>query len=160
LGIAALSLPLPQPPDLIRDILIGGIGRILAAASLWFGLVRWPLRANLLGPLLLTGIRRRPWFWGIGSLFSGVMGSVATILAWRLTGSLDSSYAVWAISFTIFPLYMLLSRRVEIRQKGLAWSGMLWPWSKISAYAWDANHAEFAVLHLRNSGLRWAGSLL
>ena len=61
--------------------------------------------------------------------------------------------AVFGLSLIAFSLYMLLSRRVEIRQKGLASSGM-YPWSKISAYAWDSNHAEFAVLHLRNSGPR------
>ena len=66
----------------------------------------------------------------------------------------DRTSIVLGLSLIAFSLYMLLSRRVEIRQKGLASSGMLYPWSKISPYAWDSNHAEFAVLHLRNSGPR------
>jgi hypothetical protein len=46
---------------------------------------------------------------------------------------------------------MLLSRRVEIRQKDLAWSGMLCPGRKITSYAWDPNPVEFEILRLRTS---------
>lgn len=149
LGIAALPLLPPQP----RTQVLGGFGCILAVAGLWFSLIEWPLRANLLGPLLLTGIRRPPWFWGIWQLSAGVGLLWPAIRGWRDTPSWYRIDAVWAISVIAFSLYMLLSRRVEIRQKGLASSGMLYPWSKIASYEWDPNPGEFEVLRLRTNGL-------
>jgi hypothetical protein len=48
---------------------------------------------------------------------------------------------------------MLLSRRVEIRQKGWAWGGRLWRWSKIASYTWKPSLGEFEILCLRTYGL-------
>ena len=61
--------------------------------------------------------------------------------------------AVFGISLIAFSLYMLLSRRVEIRQKGLASSGMLYSWSRIDSYTCGPKPGEF-TLHLRTT-TRW-----
>jgi hypothetical protein len=50
-------------------------------------------------------------------------------------------------------LYSLLSGRVEIREKGLAYSGRLVPWSLIQSNVWDPNPGKFEILRLRTSGL-------
>jgi serine/threonine protein kinase len=157
LGIVALPLLPPQLRTLDQlptDELIVTFLRIAAVAALWFSLIRWSLRANLLGPLLLTGRRRPPWFWGISSLVGGVGIFLAAIFLLHGRTTLgyradDRTGTVFGISEIAFSLYMLLSRRVEIRQKGLASSGMLYPWNRIESYTWDPNPGEFEILHLR-----------
>jgi hypothetical protein len=157
LGIAALPL-LPTQLQTLDQLptleLILSFSRILVMAGLWFGLVRWSLRANLVGPLLLTARRQPPWFWGIWYLTAGLaFCSPAIFLVHGRTtfgyGIYDRTTVVAGISLIAFSLYMLLSKRVEIRQKGLASSGMLYSWSRIGSYTWDPNPGEFEILHLR-----------
>jgi serine/threonine protein kinase len=160
LGIAALPLMPPQLRTLDQlptQELMSSFFRILGVAGLWFGLIRWSLRANLLGPLLLTARRRPPWFWGIWQLVTGVavFSLAISLLRGRTTFGREvynRTSIVTGISLIAFSLYILLSRRVEIRQKGLAWGGRLLPWSKIASYTWNPSPGEFEILCLRTNG--------
>ena len=147
---AALLLGITALPR--ADDLVGSFGRLVLAVAVWLYLIRWSLRANLLGPLLLTASRRPPWYHGIVYLSFGIVSVWWSILDWREKFSLQldlNPFSAYLICFGGFALYALLSRRVEVRQKGLACAGLLLPWTKIASYKWDPNPREFEVLHLR-----------
>ena len=146
LGISALPLPPLHPRPLLESL-----PSLTLAVVVWLLLIRWSLRANLLGPLLLTASRPRPWTIGIMYLFLGTFWLLVIIPGWREKGSLDLDFTfVRLFLLAAFALCALLSRRVEVRQKGLACSGILIPWTKITSYEWDPNPREFDRKLLRD----------
>jgi hypothetical protein len=150
LGIMAVSLLPPKPRSDLRLI---NILLDIYLATLWFPLIRWPLRARRLGPLLLNASRRPSWFARIGLSFT-MLYLLMVIWLWHETDSFDRNLRLWTISaITTSCLHQLLSARVEVREKGLAYSGMLLPWSKIQSYVWDPNPGKFEILRLRTSGV-------
>ncbi|HEY6340679.1 MAG TPA: protein kinase [Bryobacteraceae bacterium] len=145
LVLVALSLLPPAPSPL-------NVALTFTAVPLWFSLIRWPLRAKQLGPLLLDASRWRPWFVGLMGL-SVALALRATISFWQESGFVTAPQVLGPLISTTIFFYSLLSGRVEIREKGLAFGGMLLPWSKIRSYAWEPNPGEFEMLRLRTSGL-------
>ena len=145
LYVTALSL---LPPHRLNEWLT-----IFFAAPIWFCLIRWLLRSRRLGPLLLDASRPLPWFLKI--MLPSAVGLYlwAMILEWQANRSIDPNRAVFLILMASIFLVTFLSRRVEIRQKGLAFGGMWLPWSKIVSYAWDPDSGEFDILRVPTSGL-------
>jgi serine/threonine protein kinase len=148
LGDVALELLPPHP----RTLTITAYGAFFGG---WYFLIRWFLRARQLGPLLLDASRWRPGLVGITGLSAGLAVKVA-ISRWQETGSVEFNPGIdqiW-LSGLVF-LYSLVSGRLEIRQKGLAYGGMLFSWLKIASYTWEPTSGESDILRLRISGFWW-----
>ncbi|HEY6340677.1 MAG TPA: serine/threonine-protein kinase [Bryobacteraceae bacterium] len=140
---------------------IVSFGALLGVAWVSFYLIRWLLRARRLGPLLLNASTLRPRkYVVIRGLAAGLILLLAIAL-WVSKGSLDLLLAIVTIGNTLGFFNSLLIGRLEIRQKGLVYSGMLLPWSKIASYAWSSDlggsgmflkPGKFEVLRVRTRG--------
>ena len=157
LAVATLAILPPQP---LKSASIACSG-LLIAVWLWVCCIRWPLRSGRLGPLLMNADCRRPsrhlsW---TGILLG--MSIFNTLFRWH-NGILDIPSVLDVPFWVSVFFYTFLSGRLEIRQKGLAYSGIFFSWKRIASYAWDPNPGsrwfdrhtgEFEILRLRTSGL-------
>ena len=147
--ISAALIMLPR-----RGVLFNSLAgfALASVACCWYFMLRWPLRARRLGPLVLDASHRRPWFVGI-TVLSTVANTIPAIMVWRETGAVAPISIIAAVvSATLFA-FSLLAGRVEIRTRGLACRGSLISWSEIVSYRWETNPDKFEILRLRRSGL-------
>jgi serine/threonine protein kinase len=118
------------------------------------GLLRWPWRNRWAGKLLLDAGIPRPWY----EILSGVV--VLGMLALAARALVISSRAnpqhgwKWQAAGLValavaFAFVFALRGRLEIRERGIVYFGVLWRWQRLESFAWEYTEGPRVILKLR-----------